>query len=63
MRGKPSKIKDAEWETDGGLDGFDDCESQPLVLNSEEIRLRIMESGTRLPAWIVASASKPIKQR
>ena len=61
MRGKPSKIKDAEGEIDGGFDGFEDCESQPLVLNSEEIRLRIMESGTRFPAWIVASASKPIK--
>lgn len=62
MRGKPSKIKDAEGEIDGGFDGFEDCESQPLVLNSEEIRLRIMESGTRFPAWIAASASKPIKQ-
>jgi hypothetical protein len=49
-------MKEAEGDTDGRCD----CESQPLVLNSEEMRLRIMESGTRLPAWIVASASKPV---
>ena len=46
VRGKPSRMKDAEGETDLLGDG----ESQFLVLNSEEMRLRIMESGTRLPA-------------
>jgi hypothetical protein len=48
VRGNPSKMKDAEGETDEP----DDCvlESQPLELNSEDIRLRIMESGTRFPA-------------
>lgn len=30
--------------------------SQPLELSSEEIRLRIIESGTRLPDCIAASA-------
>jgi hypothetical protein len=34
--------------------------SQPLDFNSEEMRLRIMESGTRLPDCIAASASIPI---
>jgi hypothetical protein len=41
---------EADWVflSDGG--------SQPLDVNSEEIRFRIIESGTRLPDCMAASA-------
>lgn len=57
VRGNPSRIKEADGETAELGDGV----IQPLELNSEEMRLSIIESGTRLPAWMVASASKPVK--
>jgi hypothetical protein len=44
-----------EEESEGDEGG-----SQPLDFNSEEIRLRIIESGTRLPDCIAASASRPV---
>ena len=34
--------------------------SQPFDLNSEEIRSRIIESGTRLPDCMAASALRPV---
>lgn len=66
-------MNDAEGEIRGGElaereeDGSDELEesdgvdggSQPLDLNSEEIRLRIIESGTRFPDCIAASAWTP----
>lgn len=52
VRGKPSRIKDAE----GIIDELGADESQPRDLNSEDMRSRIIESGTRLPDCIVASA-------
>jgi hypothetical protein len=46
-------------EEDGDVvdwDGLSDGGSQPLDINSEEIRFRIIESGTRLPDCMAASA-------
>lgn len=45
---------DEEEESD-----CDDGGSQPLDFSSEEIRLRIIESGTKLPDCIAASAWRP----
>lgn len=47
-------------EVDEVSDG-EDCLSQPLDVNSEEMRPRIIESGTRLPDCIAASACTPGK--
>jgi hypothetical protein len=69
VRGKPSRMKDAEgsieWDWVGveegeGEEGADEAGwSQPLLFISSEMRLRIMESGTRFPDCIAASAFKP----
>lgn len=64
VRGNPSRMKEAE-ESIEGEDGVAECEdsdcgrSQPLVFISSEIKFRIIESGTRLPDCIAASAWTP----
>ena len=50
---------DDDDDDEEGEDEGDEGGSQPLDLSSEEMRLRIIESGTRLPDCIVASASRP----
>lgn len=63
MRGKPSRINEAEGEEEGRagtasvrevLDG-----TQDLDFNSERMRRRIMSSGTREPDCMWDSASWP----
>lgn len=74
VRGNPSRIKDAEEDIEGGGavdEEVDNCAevcgdvsdggSQPLDDNSEEMRFRIIESGTRLPDCIATSAWTPIE--
>lgn len=71
VRGKPSRMNEADgegvvgvgWDDDDGEDVAEewDCVcsdgvSQPLVFSSVEMRSSITPSGTRLPAWISASA-------
>src|SRR5699024_2669680 len=61
VRGKPSRMKEALGEM-----GVVCCDegvffgNQPLDLNSEEIRSSIIESGTRLPDCMTASALRPV---
>lgn len=52
----------AEEDDEDVADGEDGSggRSQPLDFISSEINFRIIESGTRLPDCIVASASRPI---
>lgn len=62
-----------EWAEEEGSAGEEDDEdvaestedagggrSQPLDFISSEIKFRIIESGTRLPDCIAASASRPV---
>jgi hypothetical protein len=75
VRGNPSRIKEAEesieWEEVSAREEDDEdvagCtedvrggRSQPLDFISSEIKFRIIESGTRLPDCIAASASRPV---
>lgn len=76
MRGNPSRINEAdesiEWREEvsareeddedvaGCTEGVRGGRSQPLDFISSEIKFRIIESGTRLPDCIVASASRPV---
>lgn len=63
VRGKPSRIKDAEGEDDGAAGDGSVIE---VVLDThffafKELRMsfKIMSSGTRLPALMAPSASNP----
>ena len=59
VRGNPSRINEAVGEIDRDLEeGF---KSQPLDLNSEQMRSRIVESGTRFPDWIAVSTLRPFE--
>ena len=53
-------MNDAAGETDAGDEGDDPAVSQPLRLNSLEMSSMIIESGTRLPACMAASALRPV---
>lgn len=57
VRGNPSRINEAVGDTDGGFDPL--VRSQPLDLNSKDMRSRIVESGTRFPDWIAVSTLRP----
>lgn len=60
VRGKPSRMNDAEAELERG-EGEDEVAigSHSLVVSSETIRRSIVSSGTRLPERIAPSASRP----
>jgi len=66
VRGKPSRMKDAEGSSEGcaGIASLTDVcrETQRFDLSSLRISLRIMSSGTRLPAFIADSARRPVTQ-
>lgn len=49
VRGKPSRMNEAEGHIDGAFEDDAALRSHPLDLNSKEMRSRIVESGTRLP--------------
>lgn len=62
VRGKPSRMNDAEGDNLRVRAGFpvnDEGTSQPFDVSSEEMRSMIIESGTRLPACIADSALRP----
>lgn len=60
VRGKPSRMNDAEAELERG-EGEDGVAigSQSLAVSSDTIRRSIVSSGTRLPERIAPSASRP----
>lgn len=63
VRGKPSRINDAEGASEGRVCETSEREvlegTQDLALSSVRMRRRIMSSGTREPAFIWDSASRP----
>ena len=63
VRGKPSRINDAEGASEGRVRAASEREvlegTQDLALSSVRMRRRIMSSGTREPAFIWDSASRP----
>ena len=62
VRGKPSRINDAEGASEGRDCTVSEREvlegTQDLALSSVRIRRRIMSSGTREPAFMWDSASR-----
>ena len=63
MRGKPSRMNDADGASEGRVCAASDREvlegTQDLALSSVRMRRRIMSSGTREPAFMWDSASRP----
>lgn len=60
VRGKPSRMNDAEAELErGGCEDEVTVGSQSLAVSSETTRRSIVSSGTRLPELMAPSASRP----
>ena len=63
VRGKPSRMNDAEGASEGRVCEASEREvlegTQDLALSSVRMRRRIMSSGTREPAFMWDSASRP----
>lgn len=59
VRGKPSRMKEAEGRGEGAADTAEVGASQFLERSLARIRRRIISSGTRLPCLMADSASSP----